>query len=154
MDVYKRMLERGIELDVPPAKGGIYSSIVEFGDKLVYVSGNNCKVHGTVLHPGKVGAEVTLEQGQQAARQCILNILSNLQENIGDLNRIGRFVKILGFVASSSDFYLQADVMNGASQLLLDVFGDKVGLAARSAIGVNVLPNNMPVEVEVLVELK
>ena len=154
MDVYARMLELGIELNAPPAKGGIYSPIVEFGDKLVYVSGNNCKVNGTILHPGKVGAEVTLEQGQQAARQCMLNILSNLEKNIGDLNKIRRFVKILGFVASSSDFYLQAEVMNGASQLLLDIFGEKVGLAARSAIGVNVLPNNMPVEVEVLVELK
>ena len=84
----------------------------------------------------------------------MLNILSNLEKNIGDLNKIRRFVKILGFVASSSDFYLQAEVMNGASQLLLDIFDETVGLAARSAIGVNVLPNNMPVEVEVLVELK
>lgn len=154
MDVYMRMKDLGIELNDPPEKGGLYSPIVEFGDKLVYVSGNNCKINGVITNPGKVGAEVTLEQGQQAAKQCILNILSNLEKSLGDLNKIKRFVKILGFVASSNDFYLQAEVMNSASQLLLDIFGEKVGLAARSAIGVNVLPNNQPVEIEVLVELK
>jgi enamine deaminase RidA (YjgF/YER057c/UK114 family) len=96
--------------------------------------------------------EYTVEQGQEAARYCILNLLANLQAKIGDLNRIKRIVKMLCFVAGSDTFYAQPQVANGGSQLLIDIFGTEAGCCARSAIGVNALPGNIPVEIELLVE--
>lgn len=103
---------------------------------------------------GRVGGELTLEQGQEMARRCALNILANLHHTLGDLNRIRRFVKVLAFVNSTDDFDRQPAVVNGASGLIRDIFGEEAGLPARSAIGVNVLPGNIPVEIEMLLELK
>jgi enamine deaminase RidA (YjgF/YER057c/UK114 family) len=117
-------------------------------------SGNNCKVNGKLLHAGKLGAEVSPEQGKQDARQCILNILGNLQSEISDLNKIKQIVKILGFVASADGFYDQPGVLDAASELLIDIFGPEAGRCARSAIGVNVLPNNQPVEIEMIFEVE
>ena len=102
----------------------------------------------------RLGRDLTLEDGQEEARRCMINILSNLHEEIGDLNRIKRFVKMLAFIASDDDFTQQPLVANGASALIRDVFGDDVGVPTRSAIGVNVLPGNIPVEIELLLELK
>lgn len=151
MNVYTKIEEMGIKFsEVVP--GGIYNTVLEFGDNLCYTSGHNCKVNGVLLTPGKLGAEVTLEEGKDAARQCIINILSSLHNELGDLNRIKKVVKILGFVASTNDFYNQPKVLDAASQMLIDIFGD-AGKAARSAVGVNVLPNNQPVEIELLLEL-
>ena len=150
MDVYERLKTLGIELGDHTPKGGIYSSVIEFGSHMVYVSGtsvpNNVK--------GKVGRDLTLEQGQEQARLTMISILSNLHHDLGDLNRIKKFVKILAFVASDDEFYDQPKVVNGASGLLREIFGDEAGLPARSAIGVNVLPGNIPVEIEVILELK
>ena len=155
MDVYKRIKELGIQLPPPPPAGGLYSPIREFSDKLVYTSGVGPNgSDGVPVFKGKVGEELTMEQGQKAARFAALNILSILHYRLGDLNRVGRIIKMLGFVASSDDFYHQPAVMNAATQLLMDCFGENEGKAARSAIAVNVLPGNIPVEIELVIELK
>lgn len=154
MDVYKRLEELGIKLLDPTPKGGIYSVAQPFGDDLLWVSGTAPWNNVDENMVGKLGSEYSLEKGQEAARRCMVNILSNLHAELGDLNKISKFVRILGFVASAPDFYEQPQVINGASQLLKDVFGEEAGLPARSAIGVAVLPWNIPVEIECVVELK
>ncbi len=149
-NVYEKMNELGIQLPPPPPAGGIYTPVVEFTTNLLYCSGCG---PGNFAPLGKVGRDVTLEQAQEASRKCILNLLTNLEVKIGDLNKIKRFVKVLAFVASDNNFTQQPQVINGGSQLLVDIFGDAIGKPARSAIGVNVLPGNIPVEIEVLVEI-
>ncbi len=154
MDVYKNLQQLGLVLPPPPPAGGIYSAVVPFGQGLIYTSGIGPLVDGRCPHPGKLGGAVTLEQGRHCAQLCILNLLAVLHRDLGDLNHIQRFVKMLGFVASESDFASQPQVLNGASQLLLDLFGQEAGLPARSAIGTNVLPGDIPVEIEMLLERK
>jgi enamine deaminase RidA (YjgF/YER057c/UK114 family) len=152
-DVNKRIADAGIVIPEAPAPGGIYTPAMEFGDRFVYSSGCGPQVGGKPVHTGKLGFDLTLEQGQEAARACMLNVLSVVQKQLGDLGRIKRVVKILAFVASTDDFFSQPAVINPASQLLVDIFGEAAGKGARSAIGVNVLPGNIPVEIEVLFEL-
>lgn len=154
MDIYGRLEELGIMILSATPKGGIYSLVQPYGDHLLYVSGT--APHNGIDENmcGKLGAEYSIGEGQEAARRCMINIISNLHYELGDLNRIKKFVKILGFVASTPNFYDHPQVINGASQLLKDVFGEKAGLPARSAIGVAVLPWNIPVEIECIVELK
>jgi len=154
LDIYERLRELEVELYTPNPPTGIFVHMKEAGEKYIYTSGHGCAEKGVLKHVGKVGAEVSLEEGIWSARQCAINILSNLHMQLGDLNKIKRIIKVLGFVASSDDFFSQPKVMNGASQLLVDIFGEENGKAARSAIGVNVLPSNQPVEVEMIVELK
>jgi len=148
MNIYEKMKELNIELPKAPPKGGIYTPAKEFGNNLVYVSG--CGPHIEKRYAGKLGNEFTKEEGVELARNCMLNALAVLQDQIGDLNRVKYPVKVLTFVASENDFYDQPFVANGGSQLLLDLFGEA---PSRSAIGVNVLPGNMPVETEVIFEL-
>lgn len=150
-NVYDLMKEQNIVLPPPPAKGGLYTPVVEFGDHLLYCSGCGPQWNGENI-TGKLGGGVTMEQGQEAARRCMLNLLSNLQAKIGDLNRIKRFVKVLAFVNSTDDFTQQPQVVNCGSQLLLDLFGEERGLPARTAMGVNATPGDIAVEIEVLVE--
>ena len=154
MCVYDKLKSLGITLPTAPPKGGVYVPVREFGNSLVYVSGNGPDINGEPYKRGKLGKELTLEEGKEAARLCALNILASLHSQIGDLNRIKSFVKVLGLVASTDEFFEQPQVMNGATELFEAVFGSEVGLAARSAIGTNVLPGNIPVEVELLLELK
>lgn len=154
MDVNQRLEELGIVLPEVPARAGLYVQVKEFGEKLVYVSGCGPDLGGVEELKGKLGSETSIEKGQLAARNCMINALAILKKNLGDLNRVKSIVKMLAFVASADDFYSQPLVANGASQLLVDVFGQEAGCPSRSAIGVNVLPGNIPVEVELLVELK
>lgn len=154
INVNQRMKEKGIEIPAAPPVGGIYTPAREFGGRFVYSSGCGPQVNGVPVHVGKVGAELTLEQGQEAARACMLNVLSVVQAQLGDLNRVKRVVKILAFVASANDFTSQPAVINPASQLLIDIFGEEAGKGARSAIGTNVLPGNITVEIEVLFEIE
>ena len=154
MDVYEKMAQLGLTLPEAPGLGGIYSQTKEFGSALCYVSGSGPNTGCTVTFSGKVGGEYSLEQGQDAARHAVLNLLAILHKNIGDLNRIKTFVKLLCFVASENNFYQQPEVANAASQLLIDIFGEQAGRATRSAIGVNVLPGNIPFEIEAVLELK
>ena len=144
----------GLTMPDPPAKGGIYEPAKEFGEKLIYLSGCGPSFNGEKKFAGKLGAEYTIEEGQEAARYCILNCLANLKEKIGDLGRVKNFVKMICFVAGTDTFYDQPKVANGGSQLLLDIFGEEKGLCARSAIGTNALPGNIPVEIELLVEIE
>lgn len=152
MDVYEKLKELGLELPEAPAKGGVYSPCQEFGKNLVYISGCG-PVIGEQKVCGKLGKEYTKEEGMIWARNSMLNVLSVLQAQIGDLNKVKKAVKILVFVASEDDFTEQPAVANGGSQLLADLFGaDQV--PARSAIGVNVLPGNIPVETEAIFEIE
>lgn len=153
MDVYAKAKALNINLTGGVASQGLYRTVQETDNGFLYTSGTGCRKDGAPLFTGRLGKEVTLDQGKACARQCMLNLLGNLHDYLGDLNRIKRIVKVLGFVASANDFYKQTEVMNAASRLLNDLF-DEDGIAARSAIGVNVLPGNQPVEIELIIELK
>ncbi len=153
-DVYKVLKEKGITLPTPPAKGGIYTPVQEFGSNLLYCSGCGPDIGGESNIVGKLGKDLDVEAGQKAAYQCMLNLLANLHQKTGDLNKIKRFVKVLAFVNSADDFTMQPQVVNGGSRLLADVFGEEAGTPARSAIGTNSLPGGIACEIEVLVELK
>lgn len=151
MDVYDKLLERGITLPCPPSRGGVYAPAKRFTGNLVYVSGCGPSIHAPVT--GKLGREFTVEQGQGFAHDCMLNVLAVLEAEIGNLRQVMNVAKLTVFVASEEDFTQQSQVANGASQLLVDLFGEGVGLPARSAIGVHVLPGGIPVEVEALFEV-
>lgn len=142
-----------MEMPNPPAKGGVYTPAKAFGDNLYYLSGCGPVINGKQLYTGKLGAEYTLEEGQQAARYCALNLLANLQTELGDLSRVKRIVKLLCLVSCTNEFYDQPQVANGCSQMFVDIFGEEIGSGARSAIGTNALPGNIPVEIEMLVEV-
>jgi enamine deaminase RidA (YjgF/YER057c/UK114 family) len=118
----------------------------------VFTSGQLPMVDGKLPAAGKVGAEVSAEEAHRLARVCALNALAAVQSVTGDLDNVARVVKVTGFVASAPDFTGQPAVVNGASELLGEVFGEK-GVHARSAVGVAVLPLDAPVEVEIQVEL-
>jgi enamine deaminase RidA (YjgF/YER057c/UK114 family) len=152
MGVYERMKELGIRLPEAPAKGGVYAPAKEFGKGLVYISGCGPAIEGKTLQ-GKLGAEITVEQGQKCAKDAMLNVLAVLQNKIGDLNKVKSVVKILVFVAGTNEFYQHPLVANGGSQLLIDLFGEEIGAPTRSAIGVNALPGNIPVEIEAIFEM-
>lgn len=152
MNVYDKLKELQLTLPAAPAKGGLYSPCQEFGDRLVYVSGCGPAV-GDQVCSGKLGKEYTTEEGKELAKASMLNVLSVLEANIGDLNKVKRAVKLLIFVASEDTFTEQPMVANGGSALLGELFGME-NLPARSAIGVNVLPGNIPVETEAIFELE
>ncbi|MEU3466172.1 RidA family protein [Streptomyces sp. NPDC006733] len=149
--VEDKLASLGITLPavVPPLAS--YQPAVQSG-VYVYTSGQLPMVGGKLTVTGKVGAEVTPEEAKDLARTCALNALAAVKSVVGDLDRIKRVVKVVGFVASASDFTGQPAVINGASELLGEVLGEK-GVHARSAVGVTVLPLDAPVEVEIQVEL-
>lgn len=152
MNVEKRLTELGIILPEAPRPLAAYVPAVSSGN-LLFVSGQLCLVNGELSHKGPVGREVSLEQGYQAARIAAINSLAIVKQELGSLDRVKRVVKIVGYVASEPDFYNQPKVVNGASELLGEVFGDQ-GRHARSAVGVNSLPLNASVEIEVIVEFE
>jgi len=154
MCVYEKLNKMGIELPQMPPKAGVFVFVREFGDKLAYVSGCGPDVNGVLFKKGKLGNELNIHEGKEAARNCALNMLTLIHNHVGDLNKVKRVVKVLGFVASGLEFYEQPKVINGCSEFLEELFGPEVGLGARSAIGTNVLPGNIPVEIEMLFELK
>lgn len=149
--VEAKLAELGLALPdvVPPLAS--YQPAVRSG-VYVYTSGQLPMVDGKLAVTGKVGAEVTPDEAKELAKTCALNALAAVKSVAGDLDRIARVVKVVGFVASATDFTGQPAVINGASELLGAVLGDK-GVHARSAVGVAVLPLDAPVEVEVQVEL-
>ena len=150
MGVAGRLRETGLELP-PPFSAGSYVSAVSAGD-LVFVSGSGPQLPGGGFVTGKVGADVDVDQAKEAARLCALASLTALQSEIGDLERVARIVKLLGFVNSAPGFGDQPKVIDGASGLLISLFGDR-GRHARSAIGVAELPFNIAVEVEMVVQV-
>ena len=149
--VEAKLAELGLTLPPVAAPVAAYVPAVRSGD-LVWTSGQLPFVDGQLSTMGKVGAEVDPETAQGLARVCALNAIAAVAAEIGDLDRVRRVVKVVGFVASAPDFTGQPGVVNGASGLLGDVFGD-AGRHARSAVGVAVLPLDAPVEVEVVVEV-
>lgn len=151
-NVYDKLKEMNITLPAPPPKGGVYTPVMEFGDHLLYCSGCGPDIGDGHNIVGKVGGDLTLEQGQKAAYNCMLNLLANLDAKLGDLNRIKRCVKVLGFVNCTDDFAQQPQVINGGSNLLFELFGEEKGLPARTAMGTNSCPDNIAVEIEMLVE--
>jgi enamine deaminase RidA (YjgF/YER057c/UK114 family) len=147
-----RLLEMGHVLPPAAEPAFQYVAVTVHGD-IAYVSGQLPKVDGAVRLTGKVGADVTLEQAQDAARICILQGLSCLTEALGRSDRIARILKVTGFVASAPGFNDQPKVLDAASFLLVDALGD-AGRHARSAVGVAELPRNAPVEIEMIVAIR
>jgi len=149
--VEARLQELGIEL--PLVKGSVanYVGAVRTGE-LIYLSGRLPMKDGKVAFQGKLGRDVSAEDGYQAARLAMLNVAATLKAEIGDLDKVRRVVKVLGMVSSDPEFTEQASVLNGASDLLVEIFGDR-GRHARSAIGVAALPFNACVEVDLIVEV-
>jgi enamine deaminase RidA (YjgF/YER057c/UK114 family) len=150
MSVRDRLAELGIELPAVVAPLAAYIPAVRTGD-LVYTSGQVPIVDGQVVATGKVGAEVTVEDAATYARICALNALAAVDALVG-IDAVRRVVKVVGFVASAPGFGGQPAVINGASNVLGEIFGD-AGQHARSAVGVAELPRNVPVEVELIVEV-
>ncbi len=150
MTVASKLAELGIELPAVVAPLAAYVPAVRTGN-LVYTAGQLPIADGELLATGKVGAEVTAEQARDLARQCGLNALAAVHALVG-IDSVVNVVKVVGFVASAPGFDGQPGVINGASELLGEIFGD-AGAHARSAVGVSELPRNAPVEVEVIVEV-
>lgn len=143
----ERLAELGLKLPALRSASGNYVSCVRTGN-LIYTSGQ-----GTDEYRGKLGEDVSVEVGYQAARQSMLNLLAAVKHEIGELSKVKRVVKILGFINSTPDFIDQPKVMNGSSDLLVEVFGEK-GRHGRSAVGMAQLPHNNAVEVEMILEVE
>lgn len=152
MDVESKLRGLGLELPAPPKALAAYVPTVRTGN-LVFVAGQGPWLSGGPSLTGKVGAEVTLEQGQEAARNCCLNGLAAIKAEIGDLGSLVRMVKLMVFVASAPGFHDQPQVANGASELLEQILGE-AGRHARAAVGVAELPFNIPVEVDFVAEVR
>jgi enamine deaminase RidA (YjgF/YER057c/UK114 family) len=146
-----RLRELGLELPPVPSPAGSYVPATQAGT-LVFTAGQLPFRDGELYTTGKVGEAVTPEEAKEAARLCALNALAAAAERAGGLDNLRDVVKVTGFVASAAGFNGQPGVLNGASELLSEVFGD-AGLHARSAVGVSELPLNSPVEVEIVVSL-
>ncbi len=145
-----RLAALGLELPEPATPAGAYIPAVVSGN-LVFTSGQLPFTAGALPATGKVGVDVSAEDAKTYAATCVLNALAAVQFAIGSLDRVTRVVKVVGFVASDPSFTAQPGVINGASELLGEIFGD-AGVHARSAVGVAVLPLDSPVEVELVVE--
>ena len=141
----------GLELPPAPPSGGIYHPVLISGN-LLYVSGQGPFTSDKQLIKGKVGRDLALEEGQLAARQVGLTMLSTIKARIGDLGKIKRLIKTLGMVNCYPEFEEHPQVINGFSQLMVDMFGEENGKGARSAVGMS-LPGNIAVEVECIFEL-
>ena len=150
MTIEQKLAELGLELPSVAAPAGAYVPAVISGN-LVFTAGQIPLVDGVLMATGKVGNEISPEFAKEIAQRCALNALAAIKSVLGDLSRVKRVVKVVGFVASTPDFTGQPGVLNGASELLGKVFGE-AGLHARSAVGVASLPLDAPVEVELIVE--
>ncbi len=148
-----RLSELQLTLPSAPKPLAIYRPCLRVGN-LLYVSGHGPLNADGSLMTGVVGKDLTLDEGRAAARQVALAVLSTVKTHLGTLNGVKRLVKTLGWVASANDFLDQPKVMNGWSELMREVFGEDAGVGVRSAIGTNVLPGNIAVEVECLFELE
>lgn len=143
-----------LQLELPPAPKpvGVYKPLMVVGN-MAYASGHGPLRPDDTLITGRLGGDMMLAEGYDAARQVGLTILATLRANLGSLDRVKRVVKVLGMVNSSSDFHDHPKVINGCSELFAEVWGADEGVGARSAIGVSALPGNIAVEIEAIFEL-
>ena len=148
----EKLKAMGLELPATLAPLAKYVPAKVVGN-LVYCSGQLPMKGGALLHTGKVGAEVTVQQGYQCARLCALNALAAIRSAAGSLDRVAEVVQVHGYVSSAPDFDRQPEVVNGASEFLVEVFGD-AGRHTRVAVGVAALPRNAPVEVDMVVRVE
>ena len=151
MRIEQELEKMGFTLPTPKPVAA-YVPAVRSGN-LVFTAGQGPTLDGKPMFTGKLGRELTEEQGYKAAQLCVVNCLACVKSVIGDLDKVEQVVKLLGFVASVDGFTRQPWVMNGASELLIKLYGDK-GKHARSAIGTNQLPLGIPVEVEIVVRVR
>jgi enamine deaminase RidA (YjgF/YER057c/UK114 family) len=147
-----KLKELGIELTEAPKPLGSYIPAVRTGN-LIFLSGMLPLIKGKLVRQGKVGEDIRIEEAGEDVRTAVINALSVLKANIGTLNNVKRCVKITGYIASSPNFTDQPLVLNAASDLLFEIFGES-GRHARVAVGVNVLPLNSPVEIDFIFEVK
>jgi len=152
MNLEAKLKEMGLELPEPPNPMASYVRAVKSGN-LLFISGQIPFVKGVIKYKGKLGSHLTVEEGYEAARVCALNVLSIVKAEVGDLEKIERIVKLTGYVNSSSGFTDQPKVLNGGSELFSQLLGEK-GKHARVAVGVNELPLDAAVELEVIVEVR
>jgi enamine deaminase RidA (YjgF/YER057c/UK114 family) len=151
MSYEARLKELGLVLPEPPRPAGHFVPAVQVGN-LIFVSGQIPALSGQVVMKGKLGRDLSIEQGQEAARAALLNVLAVIQSTTGTLDVIQRIVKLNGWVASAEGFNSQPRVVDGASLLLEEIFGE-AGKHARAAIGVAELPLGVPVELELIAEV-
>ncbi len=152
-EIDKKLAQLNLTLPPAPKPAGLYKPMLIVGN-LAYVSGHGPLQSDGKLISGRLGADMTLEQGQAAARQTGLAMLATLKAGLGSLDRIVRVVKILGLVRCTDDFGQSPAVINGCSQLFVDLWGDDLGIGVRSALGSNALPGGIAVEVEAIFEIK
>lgn len=152
MGAQSRVKELNLELPPPPKPAGVYRPLLIVGN-LAYVSGHGpLRPDGTLI-TGRVGQDLDQQAAYAAARQTGLAILATLQSGLGSLDRVKRLVKTFGLVNCTEDFTTQPAVLNGYSELMVQVFGEEQGIGARSAVGTNSLPSNIPVEIEAVFEI-
>ena len=152
-DIEQRLDSLGIKLNVPKLPKGVKIELAVRSNNLIYLSGNGPRTNDGVRITGKIGTDLTIEEGYAAARQTAINHISILKSEIGDLNNVVKIVKVLGMVNAESHFTQQPAVINGYSDLMVEVFGER-GRHARSAVGMASLPWNLACEVEAIIEVK
>ena len=153
METENKLAQMGLELPETPAPIANFVTAVRTGN-LLFVAGHVPRMpDGSMLNSGKLGREVTVEQGYQSAQRAMLNCLSSIKAHTGDLDKVRRVVKLLCMVNSAPDFGDQPSVANGASDLLVNLYGDR-GRHARSAVGMGGLPINCCIEIEMIVEVE
>ena len=152
MEIENKLKALGFELPSPPTPAANYIGYVRV-ENLLFIGGNIGRINGVIQYRGKVGAEVTLEQAYDAARNCALNHLAIMKAALVDLDKVERIVKVLGYVNVAPGFIDMPKVVNGESDMLVQVFGEK-GQHTRAAIGVASLSQNAPVENEITVQVK
>ncbi len=151
-DPEARVAELKLTLPPAPKAVAVYKTAIQVGN-LLFVSGHGPYKAEKSLITGRLGQDLTIEQGKEAARQTGLAILATIRDTLGSLNKIKRLVKSFGMVNCTADFADQPKVINGYSELMKDVFGDDAGVGARSAVGHNSLPGNIAVEIECIFEV-
>jgi len=152
LSIENKLKSLGLKLPELPKPLGAYLPVIRIND-ILFTSGQGPILEGKIKYQGKVGKDLTLEEGYEAAKLCALNCLSAIKMEIGSLDKIERIVKVVGFVNSAQGFIKQSLVLNGASDLLQSLFEEK-GKHVRVAVGVSELPNNMAVELEMIVKIK
>lgn len=152
MDNESRFKALNLMLPPAPEPKGVYTPLLLDG-RLIYISGHLPVNNDGTLMQGKIGKDIDLEEGKLAARQAGLTILATLISTLGSLNKVKRVIKVFGMVNATTEFEKQPYVINGCSELLVEVFGRENGIGVRSAVGVGSLPENVPVEIEAIFEI-